>query len=59
MNQPLSAQGLTSIVGATLAVAQVKHESIFGRTGSDLCKQAAKKIVDCRMQQVCNIFFYK
>ena len=27
MNQPFSAQGLTGIVGATLAVALVKHES--------------------------------
>jgi len=26
MNQPFSAQGLTSIVGATLAVALVKHD---------------------------------
>ena len=38
MNQPLSVQGLTSIVGATLAVALVKHESAFERTGTD--KQA-------------------
>ncbi len=38
MNQRFSSQGLTRIVGATLAVALVKHESGFERTATD--KQA-------------------
>ncbi len=45
MQQDFRAQALTSIVGATLAVALVEHES----------KQASSaKKVDCRMQQICN-----
>jgi hypothetical protein len=35
MNQRFSSQGLTSIVGATLAVAVVKYESEFSRTTTD------------------------
>ena len=56
MNQPLSAQGLTSIVGATLAVALVKLTSIVGATlAVALVTYASRRRKNSRLQDATDL----